>query len=233
MSRLNVLLVTLALVVVVSACSGEEASSETSLSSTTAPSTTQAAEATTTTSPASSTTTPAPTSTTTTVSIELSDELVPNGDFASGGLVAEGWEVSAEGSGQIVDYVTEADDRHISFFGPLVEDAPWPEARLTREFDVEPHTDYLLSVEARTITRGRLFLALVFRDEDGDEILLRGPGVPEVSSSDWARIEAILESPVEAASAYVVMRLPIRPELSDADFFSVDVNSVSVKRVLG
>ena len=184
--------------------------------------------------PAPETTTTQPSGTaTTTVSLELGDELVFNGDFSDGTGAPSGWELVSGDSAQTVDQVSESGGKHISFFSPLEEEIPWPEARSTVPFEVAPHTDYRLSVEARSITQGRLFIALVFVDEDGDEILLRGPGSPEVSQSEWDTFAATLESPADAASAYLVMRLAVRPDLSDADAFSVDVNSVSVKEVVG
>lgn len=164
--------------------------------------------------------------------MELGADLVFNGDFDFGDVVPSGWQFTVEADGQRLEYVTEGTDHHISFFAPLVEDVPWPEARLIQPFEVAPHRDYRLGVEARTVTQGRLFLALIFLDEDGDQILLRGPGEPEISDSEWETIEATLESPVNAAQAVVVMRLAVRPDLSTASSSSVDVNSVSVREVL-
>ena len=179
------------------------------------------------------TTTQAPGTTTTTLALELGEELVFNGDFSEGTASPDGWELVSEDSSQAVDQVTEAGESHISFFSPVEEEIPLPEARSTVPFEVEPHTDYRLSVEARSVTQGRLFLALIFLDEDGDGILLRGPGSPEISESEWKTISATLESPADAASAYLVMRLAARPDLSDADALSVDVNSVSIREVVG
>jgi hypothetical protein len=192
------------------------------------------ADSSTTSDPATTTTTQAAGTTTTTVSLQLGDELVFNGDF-SGGTTGSlsGWELVSEDSAQTVDRVLESGEEHISFFSPLEEAIPWPEARSTVPFEVEPHTDYRLTVEARSVTKGRLFLALIFLDDDGDEILLRGPGSPVVSRSDWETFDATLESPADATSAYLVMRLAVRPDLSDADSFSVDVNNVSVREVVG
>lgn len=197
----------------------------TSTSTTIDVSTTDAVETTTTTEP--------PASTTTTVSFQLGEELVFNGDFSDGTGSPAGWDLISEEPRQTIDQVSESGEQHISFSSPLEDEIPWPEARSTVPFEVEPHTDYRLSVEARSDTEGRLFLALVFLDEDGDEILLRGPGSPEVSQSDWEMIQATLESPAEAASAYLVMRLAVRPDLSPADTVSVDVNSVSIREVVG
>lgn len=181
----------------------------------------------------SSTITTVPDTTTTTTTPDLGEELVANSDFSSGANSPSAWELTPQTASQSVDYVTESGEQHISFFAPLVEDTPWPEARSTVPFDVRPHTDYQLEVEARAVTEGRLFLALIFLDEDGDEILLRGPGSPEISEPDWERVEATLESPAGAAAAYIVMRLAVRPDLTGVDASSVDVNRVSVREVRG
>ena len=223
-----------ALTLLLAACQGTGAANTTSTTATdTTTTSTTSGVSTTESSDSTTTTRQVPGTTTTTLSLDLGEELVFNGDFSDGTESPDGWELVSEDSGQTVDQVTESGESHISFFSPLEEEVPWPEARSTVPFDVEPHTDYRLSVEARSVTQGRLFLALVFLDEDGDEILLRGPGSPEISESDWKTIDAILESPVDAASAYVVMRLAVRPDLSDADSFSVDVNSVSIREVVG
>lgn len=229
MLRSTVLLFSLALLL--TACQGEEGVDETTLPTVDTTTTTTVDVPTTT--PATASTTQPPGTTTTTVSIELGDELLFNGDFSNGSGSPSGWELVSEDSAQTVDQVSESGENHISFFSPLEEEIPWPEARSTVPFEVEPHTDYRLSVEARSVTEGRLFLALIFLDEDGDEILLRGPGSPEVSQSEWETIAATLESPAEAASAYIVMRLALRPDLSGAEAFSVDVNSVSIREVVG
>lgn len=232
LSRWILLFTAAGLVLVFAACSGQRSGSSDSSDPTSTDAPTSTATPTTA-SPDSSTSTSIALSTTTTMSLELGPELVFNSDFTTGGLTPTGWEITAEGPGQEVDYVTGGEEEHLRFFGPLIEEAPWPEAKLAQTFDVEPHTDYRLAVEARTASEGRLFMAMVFLDEEGDEILLRGPGSPEVSEPEWRPLEGVLESPVDAASAYVVMRLAIRPDLAQADSFSVEVNSVSVKEVLG
>jgi hypothetical protein len=170
--------------------------------------------------------------TTTASSVSLGEELVLNPDFGLGDVTPTGWELVAEGSGQTVDYVAEAGDHHISFFAPVVEDSPWPEARQVREFPVTPHNDYLISVETRSVTEGRLYVAVGFRDADGDQILERGLGEPEVVSSDWVRVDGEIESPHEAETGYVILGLALRPEVTSADSIFVDVNSVSVREIL-
>lgn len=221
------------LLLLLAACSNEDASVETTVPTNNTTETSTTIEVSTTGAPETTTTTQPPAPTTTTLALQLGEELVFNGDFTDGTGSPSGWELISETSSQSVNQIAEAGEKHISFFSPLDEEIPWPEARSTVPFEVEPHTDYRLSVEARSLTEGRLFLALVFLDEDGDEILLRGPGSPEVSQSDWETFAATLESPVDAASAYLVMRLAVRPDLSDAGSFSVDVDSVSIREVVG
>lgn len=155
-----------------------------------------------------------------------------NADFASGDGAPSAWQLEAPEEGQVVEYVRESGQGHVSLFAAIVEGADWPEARLLEPFEVSRHTDYRVEVEARSLTQGRLLIALVFLDDDGDEILLRGPGSPEIVSSDWITFEGTVESPADAAAAYVVLSLPVSPELTDADSFSVDVNRVSVSELL-
>lgn len=157
-----------------------------------------------------------------------------NGDFSivtiSGSLVA--WELTAPGENQRSDYVTGAGEAHVRLFTPTTGTESWPEAT-SEPFPVRPHTDYRLLAETRTSTHGRLLLALVFLDEDGDEILLRGIGSPAVTRSDWATVEGVIESPAAAASAYAVARLATDPESSENGAQSVDVSRISVQEVLG
>lgn len=222
-SSLNTAVVLLALV---TACSAESSGVATSLpatglATTTAPATT-VVEATSTTPP----------STTTTTTLDLGEELVFNGAFEAGQDVPTGWEFVVDGEGQRVEHLVEGEDDYVSLFGPVVEGSPWPEAHQDREFPVEPHTRYALTAEARTATQGRLFLALAFRDENGRDILLRDPGSPTAPVADWGEIGGLLESPSGAATAHVVIQLALRPDLTEAESFSVDVRRVSVRQVL-
>lgn len=178
------------------------------------------------------TTTSAPTTSTTVETVDLGPELVFNGDFMLGDVIPTGWEFRAESPGQVIDYEAQEDNHHISLSGPVEEGASWPEARLVQEFAVTPHNEYVLSVQARSPTEGRLFLALGFRDGGGNAILIRGPGEPSITSSEWVSIESEIESPHDAASGYVILRLAIRPELVDVDSLSVDVGQVSVREML-
>ena len=230
MPRPTVLFIALALALV--ACQADGGVDGTTLA-TVETTTTTTTEVSTTLATVATATTQVQSPTTTTTSVQLGDELVFNGDFSNGEGSASGWELVVGDVAQTVDLVSESGEEHISFFSPVEKQIPWPEARSTVPFEVEPHTDYRLSVEARSVTQGRLFLALVFLDEDGDEILLRGPGAPEVTGSDWETFEATIESSAGAASAYLVMRLALLPDLSDDDAFSVDVNRVSIREVVG
>lgn len=170
---------------------------------------------------------------TTAPSRDLGAELAFNPDFDLGDVVPTGWEFVLEGAGQSVEYVAEAGGHHVSFFAPVDADAPWPLVRQVQEFTVTPHTDYVISVEARSITEGRLYVAVGFRDEDGNEILERGPGEPGITESEWTSIEGVVESPHEAATGYLILALAIRPDLTAADSLFVDVNRASVRELLG
>lgn len=154
---------------------------------------------------------------------------MPNGDFAVGS--GSGWALTAPGEGQSAELVTEGGETHVSLFAPATPTDTWPEAR-SQPFPVLPHTDYWLRAEARTFTQGRLFLALIFLDEEGDEILLRGIGSPPVESSEWTVVEGSIESSVSAVAAQVVVRLAVL-DGTPADSLAIDVNSVSVQEVLG
>lgn len=165
--------------------------------------------------------------------LDLGDELVFNGDFAagSGSGTPAGWELTAPGEGQRAELVTEGGDTHVSLFAPASQTDVWPEAR-SQPFPVSPHTEYRLQADGRTFTQGRLFLALMFLDEDGDEILLRGIGSPQVEASEWTFVEGSIESSVSAAAAQVVLRLAVL-DGTPADSLAIDVNSVSVREVFG
>ena len=223
----------LAILLVVSACSGTGSGTTSSGASGSDGTTTSTVAASSSTTGQPSTTQPPRRSTTTTTALVSGDELVMNGDFSVGGQFPDNWEFVTEGQGQSVEYVSESGETYVRFAAPLIEDAPWPEVKSVEPFPVEPHTDYQISLEARSNTTGRLLTALVFLDEDGDEILLRGPGEPEFSGGDWTEIQAVLESPAGAASAHVVLRLALRPETSPADAMAVDVRRVSVVQILG
>lgn len=218
------------LVFLIGACAGED---EVEPSPTSLPfsSTTATISATTTT---LSTGTTTARTTTTTEGVNLGPELVGNGDFSVGigSGSPTGWELNAPGDGQRADRATESEESHVSFFSPLGGTDQWPEAS-SQPFPVLPHRDYRLMAEGRTFTDGSLFLALVFLDEDGDEILLRGIGSPAIGTSDWTRVEGTIESPATAVSAYVVVGLPVVSEATDGDSLSVDVNMVSVQEVMG
>lgn len=127
--------------------------------------------------------------------------------------------------------MTEGGDTHVSLFAPASQTDVWPEAR-SQPFPVSPHTEYRLQADGRTFTQGRLFLALMFLDEDGDEILLRGIGSPQVEASEWTFVEGSIESSVSAAAAQVVLRLAVL-DGTPADSLAIDVNSVSVREVFG
>lgn len=226
-SILSALIVVLALVVV--SCGDRGPVATTTLPVGPSSSTSVPVVSTSTTEPSVTTTTQP---TTTTSSLPLGQQLVINSEFDAGDALPSGWQFDAPGEGQTVEYVREAGEGHISLFAPIVDGDGWPQARLAQPFRVTPHTEYLVTAEARTFTQGRLLLALVFLDEDGDEILLRGPGSPEISSSDWSQYGGAIESPVGAAAAFLVLRLPVSPELTDADSYAVDVNRVSVSEIL-
>lgn len=229
-SKLSLSALTIALAL--AACSGEEGTPG-STTTTVDDNTNPTNAVTTTVADETATTADLPSSPTTTASSRsLSEELVFNPDFGLGDVTPTGWELVAEGSGQTVDYVVEAGDYHVSFFAPVVAEAPWPEARQVQEFPVTPHTDYVISVEARSVTQGRLYVAVGFRDADGNQILERGPGEPDVVSSDWVTLDGEIESPHDAATGYVILGLALRPEVTSADSIFVDVNSVSVRQIL-
>lgn len=230
LSRWNfTLLVVLVLLLPVSACTSG-GSVPSSLASTTS-TTPRGNDATSTT--VTPTTTSAPYTSTTVEAIDLGPELVFNGDFSVGDVIPTGWEFRAESPGQSLDYTTENEVAHISLSGPVEDGVPWPEARLLQDFTVTPHTEYRFAAQVRSPAQGRLFLALGFRDADGGEILMRGPGEPTITESDWSTVEAEVESPHLAASAYVILRLAIRPEVVNVDSLTVDVNQVSVRELLG
>lgn len=159
-------------------------------------------------------------------------ELLVNSDFSLGAGADSfvGWELTALGEGQRADHVAESTGSHV--FAGVAETDDWPEAR-SEPFPVLPHTDYRLLAEARTFTEGRLFLALVFLDQDRDEIHLRGIGSPPIGTSNWAPVAGVIESPASAASAHAVARLAVVTESSDSNPLSVDVRRISVQEVLG
>lgn len=218
------------LVLVIGACAGEGVG-ESSPTTRLLPSTTEPIPVTTSTIPPVPTTTPI---TTTTQGLSLGQELVGNGDFSAAAPTGapSGWELTALGEGQRVEYETEAGESLIRFLTPLTSTDGWPEAT-SQPFPVLPHTDYRLSAEGRTVTAGRLFLALVFLDEDGSRILMRGIGSPVVARSDWTRAEGTIESPASAASAFVVVGLPVLSETTDEDDLTLEVRKVSVQEVIG
>lgn len=223
----------MAILVAATACSSGETSSgsstsvalETTSSAEPGTSTTEEPNATTTTANAGPTTT-------TTAPRSLGEELVFNPAFDLGDGTPTGWELIAEESGQTVNYVTESGGHHISFFAPVTEGSQWPEARLVREFPVTPHNDYLVTVEVRSSSEGRLYVAVGFRDSDGNEILERGPGEPDITDSDWITVEGEIESPHEAATGYVILALALRPEVTVGDSLFMDIDRVSVKEIL-
>ena len=164
----------------------------------------------------------------------LGPELVANGSFENGLSRASGWELRSRDDGQVAEWLTgdEVVGRYLSISAPVVIEASWPQAAMTTEFQVQPGTQYFLSMNTRSDDLGLLVPIVWFNDASGDPIEGRGPGVWTVTSSDWTREEFQLVSSAGAVTAFIHVRLALDDEMTNEPTLSVAVDDVSLREVL-
>lgn len=165
--------------------------------------------------------------------LDLGSELVSNGGFEDGVSVARNWAVTAPESGQsAIVTVDGSGNRYVSMSAQLVEDASWPQAVLEDRFTIAPGGRYVLSLNARSDDFGLVIPIVWFDDASGNTIEGKGPGTVTVDSADWSTHTFEVIAPDLAAEAFILFRLALNTSVTNEPSLTIDIDNISLRRVL-